>query len=90
MSKKKIFIFALILCFLLFFIVLFVEYKKIDKVDNINNEVVKSSEPDILSVEEKAKFDIPADVKVQAFRDADNNIKAYKIIRNDWDMVQKK
>jgi len=87
MSKKKIFISVLILCFLLFFIFLFIKYKAVDKIDNKNNEIDGAYIPDLLSIEEKAQFDIPENIKVQAFRGADKEIKAYKIIKNDWDLV---
>ena len=55
---------------------------------NQGNQSAEIFEPDFLTSEEKAKFDIPAEVKVQSLsRDENGEVMVYRIIRNESDIV---
>ena len=72
-------------CFFSFFLCLI---QKKEKTNTRSPEAVNSYTPEFLNIEDKKKLDIPAEVKVQVFkRDESGNVEVYKIIKNDWDLV---
>ena len=89
MNKKKIIIVSLVALVIvagLLFILL--NNSKTKGWRDRQNQPAEVFEPDFLTPAEKAKFDIPAEVKVQSLsRDENGEVMVYRIIRNEVDVV---
>lgn len=89
LDKKKIIIIAsaaLVISLIIVSLIIYKNNQNKNK-DGINLEE-KVFTPEFLSTEEKTKLEIPVETKIQALsRDKDGEIKVYRIIKSDSDIV---
>jgi uncharacterized protein YneF (UPF0154 family) len=89
LDKKKLMIIIPAILIILIIVIGFFIYKK-NQEKNIQGEkkVEKVFVPEFMSTEEKTKLQIPVETKIQAVtRDANGDVKVYRIIRNDSDVI---
>jgi len=84
-NKKKIIIISSSIILVILIVVVLIFIFKDKKTAIIDDN--KKYEPQFLNEVEKESFGLPAEVKVQAFRDESGEVATYKIIKNDSDIV---
>lgn len=89
LKNKKILLLGLLgLIIVLLFLIL--RPKKTPGIDLTNNPmgVGSSYQPELMSLEEKSQFNLPAESKIQVLkRDSGNQVEVYKIIRSEADLI---